>query len=67
MSMFMLKPLVSMYSLRFITMNTIICFCKDIIKVNYKTIKTNDPKEQVLHYFFFAMKAHTVKSLKKNH
>ena len=51
MSMNMLKPLVSMYSLHFITMNTIICVCKDIIKVNYKTIKTNDPREQVLYYF----------------
>lgn len=67
MSMNMLKPLVSMYSLHFITMNTIICVCKDIIKVNYETIKTNDPREQVLYYIIFlAMKAQTVESFNEN-
>ena len=58
MSIKMLKPPVSMYSLHFKTMNTIICLCKDIIKVNYKTIKTNDPREEVLN-LFFAMKSHS--------
>ena len=47
-----LKPPVSMYSLHFMTMNTIIGARKDIIKVNYKTIKTNDSKEKVSKFLF---------------